>query len=127
MIKLTYGQANALTSPVVINMFNNPEKSFPFVDAFKLSTLVSQLETSLAVYKKKVKELVEDCGGKILFNGQVIIEDEEGQKKFNETITAMNAEELEIVGEKVTVKADWPKLSLGETTILMPLIQPEEA
>lgn len=122
MIKLTYGQANALTSPIIQQLFQNPTKAFPFVDAFRLTNMVSQLDGKLMVYKDQIRKLAESLGGVITPDGRISFDNPNAQAKFNEQAEVINAETFSIDGDPVVPAGDWPNLSLAEVAILNPLL-----
>ena len=126
MIRLTYGQANAINSPIIQALFQNPQKAFPFVDGFRLTNLVSQLDGKLVIYKQKVQELVQSLGGSVLADGRVHFDEPPASDKFNEQLEAINQEHLEIDGDPVVPQDSWPPLSLAEVAILNPLLATEE-
>ena len=124
MIKLTNSQLSMFNSPTVRNLFNSPDRTFPIEDAFALHALIEELQPKMKVYAKLMRQLLEKFGANPLPDGTInmIKVSQEDRKTLQEEIEKLNSVEIEIQGETVTMKPEWPSLTLGEVTILRPLI-----
>lgn len=122
MITLTNAQAVAFSSPIMSALFNDKDRQFPTVDAFKLSDLFMQVETRVQAYRQKQRELIESNNGIIEKSGRVTYPTQGDELIVASELAKLNAVELEYNGSKLTMSDDWPNLSLAEATILRPLI-----
>jgi len=123
MIQITYAQANALTSPVIKNLFNDTSRRFPFLDAIRLSNMLGDIDKSLVNYRKGFKNLIKDTNGIVLPNGLVKHENEDDRIEFEAAVNSINNEKIEINGFLLVLSDSWPNLTLAEAAILKPLIK----
>lgn len=124
-IKLTAGQASAFNSPVIAKLFADETRTFPYADAMRLSDMVTQCQGRLDAHRTQVKKILADNNGTIEDSGLIKYETLEGQRKAMEAIGLLDQTEIEINGEKVKPKANWPNLTVVEATILRPLLVEE--
>ena len=118
MIKLTNLQCSALMTKTIQNLFSDESRQFPIQDAFKLSDLLTTVQSRMKAYFEQVQKIAKEDGAKIEANGAVSNLSIDAQKKLIE----LNQAELEYNFEKLDITDDWPKLSLSEASILRPLL-----
>lgn len=118
MIKLTNLQCSALMTKTIQNLFSDESRQFPIQDAFKLSDLLTSVQSRMKGYFDQIQKIAKEDSAKIEANGMVSGLSIEAQKKIAE----LNRAELEYNFEKLDITDDWPKLSLSEASILRPLL-----
>lgn len=122
MFKITNGQASAFNSSIIGKLFSDQSRQFPVADSFRLSDLVQLIQDRMRTYNEQVRKIVTANRGEILPDGRVDYEKFDDQVTANKQIMELNAVEIEIAGEKLKIKDDWPNLSLAEATILKAII-----
>lgn len=123
MIKLTNKEASDLLSPIATKLFIDSNRPFPNRDSFLLEDIVDIIQKRLKPYHKKFREIVESYGGTIIDGGHIIYDTPENQALAEKDLIELNETQLEYTFEPITVKDDWPRLSIAEAKILKPLIQ----
>ena len=122
MIKITNGQASALSAQIIADLFADPARQFPVADAFHLSDAIQLIQARVPAYKKQLRKIIEDNGGMIDAKGLISYADDEGAEIAQKQIDQLNAIEIEIAVDPVAISSQWPKLNLAEATILRPLL-----
>jgi len=122
-IKLTAGQASAFNAPVIGSLFSDSNRTFPYKDALRLSDMVDQCQKKIAAYRTQIERIVKDCNGEVEYpTGVIRYKTPEDQITAQEQIAELDKTELEINGEKVKPKKNWPNLTVVEASILRPLL-----
>lgn len=99
MIKLNNKEASILISPAAQRLFSDNRRPFPVRDTFLLLDIIRQIEDRLKPYRDKLQT-------------------EDDYKEFEKI-------EFEYSFNPITIKDDWPKLSVQEAMILNPIIKKE--
>lgn len=121
--KITNGEAGAFNSPVIGKLFQSEDRQFPIADAFRLSDMIKCIQDRMGTYRDQAQKIIEKHTGIAAPNGMVTYKDPSKMPEAQKEIDILNKVEIEIPGEKVKMRPDWPKLSLAEATILRPLIK----
>lgn len=123
MIKLTNAQAAALASPALMNLLADQETAFPYVDAFKISDIITQVQAKQKEMQKAIRQIIEDHKGEIdEESGRVTYPSTELRKQASDKIEELNSIEMEYTGSAIKPKEDWPRLSVAIATILRPIL-----
>lgn len=122
MFEITVKQANDFNSPIIKKLMFSEERAFPVRDAYSILNLINQARFHLNGYNNTIKKTIEDNNGKILHDGKIKYPTVEDRNVVADVIENLNKTKIELVGNKVKLGPDWPKLTLAEVSILGPII-----
>jgi len=124
MIKIKNKEAMAFNSPILSKLLSDDTRAFPTRVSFKLMDLINQVQERGRVYRDESKKIIKKFNGEIdSQTGRVTYPNKEDEEASIAAHTELNETDFEILGDRIPVTDDWPRLTLLEAQVLGPLVK----
>lgn len=116
-------QVALLTSSVLNRLVNDPARPFPSQDGLMLALILAEANEKIKPFREKVQKVIDDHSGTRQANGLITYAEETSKNLAEVEIVKLEGVQIEISGSKLSITPDWPKLTIGELTVLSPVIK----